>query len=300
MDISIHISSLLRFHECVIIPEFGGFISNYKPAVFNSNTNTFTPPLKEVVFNSKINKNDGLLVNYLVENEGIGYKEAHQFIQNFVDQAHFHLAKGESIEWKNFGNFKMDKSGNVIFTATTTFDFIDAYGLKEFNYQPLNVNQQITAYQPRAAVRVIHHRGNAIKIAASVALLLTLSLFPMKNEKQHLQTSDLNPISAIIDSEPTVVETQVIKSDPIISEPVIEENKVAPYILIGGNFQLEENAKTFLAELQNIGHHPEIIRLSNGNFRVAIDSYFDYQKALDAMETYRTNNPGSQAWVSKR
>ena len=86
MNLATHISYLLKFHECVIIPEFGGFVSNYKPAQFDSIRNTFIPPGKEIIFNSKINKNDGLLINYLVDVEKIGYHQAQLIVLNFVDR----------------------------------------------------------------------------------------------------------------------------------------------------------------------------------------------------------------------
>ena len=76
MDISKHLSTLLKFHECVIIPDFGGFISNYIPSRFDPFRNVFLPPTKEIVFNSKINKNDGLLINHLVETEAVMVSDA--------------------------------------------------------------------------------------------------------------------------------------------------------------------------------------------------------------------------------
>ena len=49
--ISKYISELLFLHDCVIIPEFGGFVGNNKSAVLNEITRTISPPSKEILFN---------------------------------------------------------------------------------------------------------------------------------------------------------------------------------------------------------------------------------------------------------
>lgn len=300
MDISTHINTLIKFHECVVIPEFGGFISNYKSAKYDNQRNTFSPPSKEIVFNTKINKNDGLLINHLVDNERISYSEAHRVISNFVEQTWTRLYKGETIEMKNLGSFKLDRNGAVFFTATTSFELVEVYGLKEFNYQSTVFDNPIPTYQPRPAIRAIQHRGNTLKIAASISLLVALSFFPMKNNKLQLHTSTLNPITAFTESKPENTEIKEEVKTEVPATAAIEINKVAPYILIGGNFQLLENANLLSDELSKLGHKPEIIHLNNGNYRVAIDSYADYDTALKAMETYRLSHPGSMVWVSKR
>jgi nucleoid DNA-binding protein len=297
MDISKHIHTLVKFHECVIIPDFGGFISNYKPAVYNPASHSFSPPSKEIVFNKKITKNDGLLINYLVESENISYNEAHRVVVSFVENTQKKLNKGQTIEWEELGSLKLDRTGSLEFTPSKNIELIEAYGLKEFTYLPVNAVHQVPSFHKTAAVRALQYRGNSIKIAASVALLLSLSLFPVRNDKVQFSSSALNPVSVLLDNEPAKTE---ITEEKITPETAVEKQLPSPYILIGGNFQLEVNAKKFKEELVQKGHQPEIIPLSNGNFRVSINGYSDYQEAVWAMEEYRKNNPGSQVWVSKR
>ena len=56
-----YISELLFLHDCVIVPEFGGFIGNRKSAQLNKTTNSLTPPSKQILFNTNLKTNDGLL-----------------------------------------------------------------------------------------------------------------------------------------------------------------------------------------------------------------------------------------------
>ncbi len=64
MEISQYIKELLILNDCVIIPEFGGFVANYKPATIENNQ--FFPPAKEIAFNNKLVSNDGLLIKHIL------------------------------------------------------------------------------------------------------------------------------------------------------------------------------------------------------------------------------------------
>lgn len=301
MEIAKHITYLLQFHECVVIPEFGGFITNYKAAVYNPLNHTFSPPSKEVVFNSKINKNDGLLINHLVDVERIGYRQAQTAVMNFTDQLFNALNGGEKVDFEQLGSFEFDRSGTVIFTPATRFDLIEAYGLKPFSFSAIE-NSQKHYYQPRPAIRVLHRRTDLIKVAATAALLLTLALFPVKNEELSIQSSNLIPFH-LFTSEQTVNtastaanEQEVEKEDLVLA--IVKEK--APYVLVGGSFEHLGNANVFLNKLINDGHQAEIIVMENGNYRVIVDSFFDKNEAIQAMKSYRSAHAGSMVWVSNR
>ena len=69
MNIEQYIVELLEFQDCVVIPEFGAFVSNYVSASRDEATDTFNPPTREVVFNANLYQNDGVLAQYLVQKE---------------------------------------------------------------------------------------------------------------------------------------------------------------------------------------------------------------------------------------
>ena len=64
-SVSYYISELLFLHDCVIIPDFGGFIGKKRSAILNTTTGTLNPPSKQIVFNKNLNANDGLLISYI-------------------------------------------------------------------------------------------------------------------------------------------------------------------------------------------------------------------------------------------
>ena len=53
MNIGKYVHELLLENDTVIIPGFGAFISNYKPAEIDEETNELKPPAKEVTFNAQ-------------------------------------------------------------------------------------------------------------------------------------------------------------------------------------------------------------------------------------------------------
>ena len=128
MEISKHISSLLKFNECVIIPDFGSFISNYVPSQFDPASNAYLPPAKEIVFNSKIVKNDGVLINHVAEAESISYTQAFQAVAKWVSNAFDTLNDGEKIELSEIGTLQFDANGSFIFSSSSTSPFAAAYG----------------------------------------------------------------------------------------------------------------------------------------------------------------------------
>ena len=58
MELSIYLIELLRLHDCVIVPDLGGFVTNYRPAEMDLASNSFSPPRKEIIFSSKLDMPD--------------------------------------------------------------------------------------------------------------------------------------------------------------------------------------------------------------------------------------------------
>ena len=75
-----HIESLLLKHDCVIVPDFGGFVTQQVAARFVEDEGLFLPPYRSVGFNGCLKLNDGLLAQSYMNAYGIGYLEALQQI----------------------------------------------------------------------------------------------------------------------------------------------------------------------------------------------------------------------------
>ena len=73
MKISTHIFDLLREYDCVIIPDFGAFVTRNVSAKISSDGSKIFPPKKEVSFDKNLVKNDGLLINNISSKEQVSY-----------------------------------------------------------------------------------------------------------------------------------------------------------------------------------------------------------------------------------
>lgn len=133
-----HISELLYDHNCVIIPNFGGFLANYSSAKIHPVLHQFTPPSKHIVFNKNLKNNDGLLANQIAASENIQYTAALEQINSFVNDINASLKKGEKIKIDTIGVLSLDVERNIQFKQSTTNFLNEAFGLDEFQSPAIN------------------------------------------------------------------------------------------------------------------------------------------------------------------
>ncbi|MDL2330923.1 HU family DNA-binding protein [Odoribacter sp. OttesenSCG-928-A06] len=124
-----YISDLLFLHDCVIIPDFGGFICNYKNAYIDETTGMIYPPSKEILFNKNLKHNDGLLVNWIANKESISFTQATKQVEAFCDDLKIKLHQGKRVSLNDIGVFYTDRRFNIIFESGDHNFLIDAYGM---------------------------------------------------------------------------------------------------------------------------------------------------------------------------
>ena len=132
-----YLKELLNDNECVIIPEFGAFISKRHSATIDYANHTFIPPFKEIVFNNKLTNNDEILVDFISKKENISKEDSLTKIQNFVNQTAAILDVNNEYVMEGLG--KMRKFGNdYVFEVCHSENLLgDSFGLTEFNYKPV-------------------------------------------------------------------------------------------------------------------------------------------------------------------
>ena len=60
----------------MVVPGFGAFLTRSYAAEINPATHMLRPPSKRVVFNARIQDNDGLLAQHIARLEGKSYRSA--------------------------------------------------------------------------------------------------------------------------------------------------------------------------------------------------------------------------------
>lgn len=320
MDITFYLVELLRLHDCVIVPDLGGFITNYRPAEMDLAGNRFNPPVKDIIFTGKLSKNDGLLVNYISETEGVGYLEARQIISEFVDETWSKLENGEKIEFQELGTLQFDRNEKLIFEPKINQNFlIDAYGMEGFQFPQLENKEVITRrhFNDKDAVRPVFGSRKVKALLVGIPVLLAVIFIPVSKYSKnfrHPQESNTTSIPINIMGEPaarmvadkdTVLMAAPKKDTVAIQAPVVT---VAPepvpiktdarYRVIGGYFKSRQNADKFLERLRTNGYKSELKVLPNESFLVIVQSYADKNEAVAALKTLREAEPQAGYWMS--
>lgn len=136
-DIDHGVQELLFNHDCVILPDFGGFVALNKPASFNKQKNILTPPSKQVSFNVNLKNNDGLLINHLAQNKTLSYKNAHEQIQKRIEEFRLALKENKRLEVAGVGVLYVDGSNNYRFIPEEESNFLKAsFGLGKVYLTP--------------------------------------------------------------------------------------------------------------------------------------------------------------------
>ena len=105
-----YLYQILLEQDCVVLPGFGGFITQYKPAELNFRTNEISPPGKKIAFNPSLNKNDGFLVAFVAQNEQLSYKQAEKKIHSFVKGCEKNLQLNGSLLFDGIGKISIDEN----------------------------------------------------------------------------------------------------------------------------------------------------------------------------------------------
>ena len=139
IELERHIEVLLLNNDCVIIPNFGGFMVHHVEARYDEKDHIFLPPYRTLGFNPQLKMNDSLLAQSYIEAYDISYPEAIKRIVSEVDELNQIL--------DNEGEYELNDIGTLHRNDMGSFDFIpcDAgiltpylYGLSSFELESLS------------------------------------------------------------------------------------------------------------------------------------------------------------------
>ncbi|MCD8296166.1 MAG: SPOR domain-containing protein [Prevotella sp.] len=116
IELERHIEILLLSNDCVIVPGFGGFTANHTPAMYDDRDGLFLPPLRTLGFNTRLDKNDFLLVQSYAEAYDISYPEACARIENDINEIRQQINNNGSYELNDIGVLYLNDNGNLMFS----------------------------------------------------------------------------------------------------------------------------------------------------------------------------------------
>ena len=192
IELARHIEILLLENDCVIIPDFGGFIAHYQPARYIKEENLYLPPVRTIGFNPQLTINDGLLVQSYMQAHHTDFPDATRMIEEEV--------AGLKEQLYQNGCAEMHGIGVLHYNIHSTYEFHPnedgalsptLYGLSSFSINRLEYLTSTTSAATRELLprqekrkRTVRFKrqwiGNAVAVAIAVVLFFFLSV-PVEN-----------------------------------------------------------------------------------------------------------------------
>lgn len=297
----------LPIHNCVIIPDFGGFILNMEPAGFLSN-GEIKPPKHSIVFNPELNHNDGIIASYITKDEKISYNAACKKIKEFVTATKINLKDGRTVPFGNLGSFTTDNRGNIIFAQNRSIIHPGLFGLCPTSIKQLSEIDKIIVRNKRN----LSLKYTIGAVAAGVAAI-TLFMTPVNIKDSNNKTSQKADFISTITSSLSHYQDKGIEDlsnqtyNTEQAGNTTEESSAKPksgriyYIIVGGEDTMDR-ANNLLSKIKNNGFNNANIVEGDDRYRIYISSFEDKTQAESFLDTFRKENPKFEtAWLySKR
>jgi hypothetical protein len=297
MTLATYINDLLYRYDCVIVPDFGGFVTNRIGAKLNNYTHTFTPPKKQITFNKLLKHNDGLLANYIASAENISFEKASTAISLAVIKWQNEL-QSKSVEIDKLGVLSLNKERQIIFEPTNSVNYLrESFGLSTVVSSAISrYTEQVKPLIPSTVDEKKKGIPSFIKYAATAAILLTLSISGYKGYQENEQKEALAVQEKAIQKKIQSATFIISNPLPTINLNVIKE-KAKPFHVIAGAFQFIENAEKKVAQLKAKGFDAKVVGVNNwGLTQVAFNSYSDRNEATNNL--YKIQKTVSKdAWL---
>lgn len=285
MNLDKYIEDLLYRNECVVIPNFGAFITSVNSANLN-NEGVFTPPSKSISFNKKIKKNDGVLANYIAELNDISFDEAMKLIKLNVSNFNNDILNKKDIVFSKVGVISINEELTEFVSYSNINYLKDSYGLSSVSSSFIKRNKKKAPF------------SNFSKYAAALIAGLLISSIVYNNELNKIAQKNI----IAYQQADLLIEKEIQKATFVIENPlplvkmIVKEN-IGDFHVVAGSFSVEENSFTRLKQLKNKGYKARKIGQNKfGLFQVAYSSFHTRSDADMALEKIRISD-NEAAWI---
>lgn len=309
MQLDQYISDLLYRYECVIVPGFGAFLTQYQSAIIHESTHAFYPPKKKLSFNAQLTDTDGLLANYIAKKDRIPHEDANAKIASYVRFLFDGLHKGAVLELKNVGSFQLSAEHTLQFEPSYHLNYLSSsFGLSPFTSSEIMrevYKEEVAILEEKAPIAFTPERRASagwIKYAAIAVIGLGIAGFGGFNYLKEIEAHNY----AAEQEAKTQVDEQIQQATFVIENPLpaITLNLLQPkgkYHVVAGAFRVQENAEKRIQQLQSKGYkNARLVGVNKfGLHQVVYGSYQDSQEALTVLRKVRKEDNKS-AWLDVR
>lgn len=311
-----YIKILLPKHKCVTIPGFGAFIlnkENYVPYAKG-----ITVPRCSVVFNSRLQHDDGVLTSYIQSVQNISYEKAGKELANAIRKIRNILLLKKTVDCSSLGKIELT-DGNIIFIPSLQYVFPQHYGLTPVGLNTLTaINRNI---DKEVKVVSLKKKLAAAAAAAAVVLLLTVPSISitdsaMENSQQAGYLKSLITPQKVVVAKtennsnaalPPIEEINMASTSPDKVINTANNNTISAinkttsgriyYLIIGGE-PTNDRAQKALKKFKEEGFADAQIISSSERFRIYVASFSDKREAEQYLTRFRNENPKYEsAWI---
>lgn len=310
-----YLSDLLYRYNCVVVPGFGAFLTQKKSARINSETNTFYAPCKSISFNGQLKSNDGLLINYIAESEGLSFEDTQYHIEKIVQDWTESLAKKKSIHLKNIGVLTSNNEGRFLFEPQTNTNYLtSSFGLTNFNAPSVLrevLKEEVLELEEKIPFVISPERRTStgfrpyLKYAAILLLAFSTGLsgyrfYTQRNTNEQVALQDAQDYvtkeiqeATFFDLSPLELPTVNVNAKTILNKTNLE----VKHHIVAGAFRVKANAERKISQLKSKGYNAAYFGTNAyGLHMVTYDRFADSKEALIQLrEIKRTQS--SDAWL---
>ena len=308
MKIEHYISQLLYRHQCVIVPNFGAFLTEIQSAHLNETSNSVYPPKKLISFNPHLKNNDGLLANHISLAEKRNYESAVAAIESEVIIWKSILEFSGKFTIKNVGELSLNAEKNIVFTPIDNTNYLmESFGLNSFispsikREIQLEIVDEVVVEEAAPIVFIAEERTSRPYLKYAAVLVLALSVagtFGYKMYENRIAEQTLLVQTAVQKQ----VQNKIQEATFFIDNPIpavrltVKEEKLS-YHVVAGAFRNERNAENIYQELIKLGYPARRVGTNRfGLHPVFFGSYATEIEAQQAMRAiHKTKSP--EAWI---
>lgn len=321
-----HIEHLLLTHDCVIVPKLGGFVLQPVSASCSEGEHIFTPMRKELLFNSTLKHQDGLLAEAYMKKYGVDYRKATEMLEQDVDALLKRLKDAGEVELDSIGTLRVGDEGRLVFAVAEELPLnVEAYGLPTFYLTPLS----LLKHEPEELFAPKHHslekkdaiyiriNKSVLRVSAAVAAVVAFVLListPIRDVNPSTYTASFIPTEITtttsvekMDARMTEAESASFAAAPESSlateqpvapntAPVVRKTGKTYYIVIG-SFPNEQQSRKFISGLDH-SLSPNIGYVAKGTkVRVYADKFDNREEAETYLSVIRQMDNYKDAWL---
>ncbi len=304
MQLSIYISDLLYRYECVIIPGFGAFLTQSRPASIDESTSTFHPPSKVLSFNRQLQVNDGLLANYVASVEKCSYETALQKVRGFSVFLNSELNSGKTVSLKNIGEFSINTEQSIQFEPENKQNFsTSAFGLTSLISPKISRQEAFVSAEKEKAPIPLSSNGKKFRPYLKYASIAAIAVFAIglggaklyENQIQKHNLTERQKASSLVENQ--IQQATFVIENPLPALRIQLHKQTGKYHIVAGAFRMEENANKKLEQLRAKGYSPMNIGTTRyGLHQVVYSSFSDRIEAINELhKIQKAENP--DAWL---